>query len=93
MKKKDRVYDQQQQELENCCFILFKKKVNNTIIRGKQNLVNWGSNIMNSSTVADSVETHDHLDELRYQEEVKTLTTWSVELFGVAIKLGLHASI
>lgn len=48
---------------------------------------------MNSSTVADSVETHDHLDELRYQEEVKTLTTWGVELFGVAIKFGLHASI
>lgn len=48
---------------------------------------------MNSSTVADCVETHDHLDELRHQEEVKTLTACGVNLVGVAMKFGLHALI
>lgn len=45
---------------------------------------------MNSSAVDDVVETHDHLNELRHQEEVKTLTTCCVELIGVAIDLWLH---
>lgn len=36
---------------------------------------------MNSSTGADCIETHDHLNELRHQE-VKTLATCGVELLG-----------